>query len=244
MLQWHRQPDRTKLTLTARSPTGHTFKITSTGVMTPVHLSVQPPTERTGTRASTVPTIPLAKLCAEELNMYNLRADAHGAAEDGASQQRRKLAQEALTDLTDGPKDHFVIEVPRTQSLTAQYALPQAGLVLGMEAHFPPEGYRTSRLVPESGIRQAAAAVNAELQTLDIRPALRLPPLFADVERPQQWLDFMHREFRWNSSAKITRHLWQERGDAWADVAERYPEIMETPAAARAERNSPGQFSA
>ena len=227
MLHWHSQYSRTRLTLTAHSLTGHTFRITSTGIMHPVHLGMQSPGQKNPTRVATVPSIPLAKLCAEHHNIHNLRVEANREEEDSLTRQRRDQARKAQQDMRDGPKDHFIISVPKCQSLNAQYALTQTGIQVQMEAHFPAEEYQVGHLVPETGIRKAVNAVNEDLDSMGMGPKLTTPPLLGNIDNPLEWLDLLHREFRWEAHEKISARLWQARGEDWRNVAKRHPRLVE-----------------
>ena len=129
MPHWRHSYARKRTTRTAHSETGHTLTIIATSITEPVHVYQTAPGEKNRTRIATVPSTELALPVAEHHNLINLRGAA-GFPEDapGPVDHRRALAQQALDDLKSGPKDHFIIEVPKTQSLTAQRVLEHLGL--------------------------------------------------------------------------------------------------------------------
>ena len=138
MLHWQKTYSRSRLTMTAHSETAHTLVIISTGITNPVHVYETAPGQKGKTRFATVPSIELAMLAAEDRNTVNLRGTAGSAeAQPGPLGDRRERARKILDELETGPKDYFIIEVPKTQSLNAQRTLELAGLHLRMAPHHP-----------------------------------------------------------------------------------------------------------
>ena len=230
MLHWQKRHSRNRLTMTAHSETGHTLTIISTGIPNPVLVYETAPGERTKTRFATLPSIELAMLTAEDRNVVNLRGTA-GAPEHlpGPRGDRRERARLILEDLQSGPKDYFIIEVPKTQSLNAQRTLELAGLHLRMAPHHPDPGYRLPSIVPQTRIYQAAKAVNEDLARDGLQPLLKLPDILGTPDHPAQWLDFLHQEFEWDRDLNITARLWERRGEDWPATASRYPQTMSDP---------------
>lgn len=227
MLNWHRKYSRSRMTLTAHSPTGHTLTIISTGIPNPVHLHQTAPGDSAKTRLATVPSIPLAMLCAEEHNLTNLRRSARPERPEEIPEQVQCRAREALDRLHEGPREHFILEVPALQSLSAQSNLPWAGIMATLQPYHPPAGFRMGSTVPQGMIWKAAKAVNHDLEAEGLSPALQPPPTLGDPERPERWLEFFHWEYQWDKDQAITARLWQARGESWRQVARRYPHLMQ-----------------
>ena len=231
MLHWQKRHSRNRLTMTAHSETGHTLTIISTGIPNPVLVYETAPGKRTKTRFATVPSIELAMLTAEDRNVVNLRGTA-GAPEHlpGPRGDRRERARLILDDLQSGPKDYFIITVPKSQSLNAQRTLELAGLHLRMAPHHPSPDYRLPSIVPQTRIYQAAKAVNEDLARDGLQPMLKLPDILGTPDHPAQWLDFLHQEFEWDRDLNITARLWERRGEDWPATASRYPQTLADPA--------------
>ena len=227
MLYWHRKYARNRTTMTAYSQSGHTLTIISTGITNPVNIYETAPGARKKCRFATVPSIENAILCAEERNLINLRHAAY-AQEDSqeVSADKRVRARQALQELDSGPKDYFILEVPKVQTLTAQRVLELAGLRLRLAPHQPAPGYNMPYLVPQTRIYEAAMRVNEDLDRDGLQPRLQPPPILGDPDNPQRWLDFFHREYRWNRDQEITARLWEDRGDSWAEVAANHRQLM------------------
>lgn len=227
MLYWHRKYARNRTTMTAHSDTGHTLTIISTGITNPVNVYETAPGARSKSRFAIVPSIENAILCAEERNLINLRHAAY-APEDSpeATSGKRAKALSVLQELESGPKEYFILEVPRVQSLTAQRVLELAGLRLRLAPHQQDASHPISSLVPQSRIYEAAKRVNEDLEKERLEPRLKLPPILGDPEHPQHWLDFFHQEYRWNREQEITGRLWQERGISWPEAAASHRRLM------------------
>ena len=227
MLNWHKKYSRDRATMTAHTDTGHTLMIVSTGITNPVQVYETAPGEKGRTRFATVPSIELAMLAAEERNLVNLRAAA-GSPEGppDPADERRARARSMLDHLESGPKNYFIIEVPKAQAVTAQRTLELVGLHLRMAPTYPNHAYRMHAIVPLSRIYEAAKAVNEDLSKDDLQPRLELPPTIGEPENPAGWLEFLHREYVWDRHAVLTGRLWQMRGERWRDVAARYPQKM------------------
>ena len=124
MLYWHRKYARNRTTMTAYSDTGHTITIISTGITNPVNVYETAPGARSKRRFATVLSIENAMLCAEERNLINLRHAAYAPGDSPeAANGKQDKAKQALKELKSGPKDYFILEVPKVQSLTAQRVL-------------------------------------------------------------------------------------------------------------------------
>ena len=227
MLHWNKKYSLNRATMTAHTDTGHTLTIISTGIPNPVQVYETAPGDKSRTRFATVPSIELAMLAAEERNLVNLRATAGSPEEPlNAGDERAARARSMLDHLESGPKDYFIIEVPKVQSLTAQRTLELVGLHLRMAPSHPNPAYRIPAIVPQTRIYEAAVAVNADLQRDHLQPLLRLPPTIGETERPGPWLEFFHQEYLWGRNVAITGRLWQMRGERWQDVAARYPQTL------------------
>ena len=226
MLYWHRKYGRNRTTMTAYTDTGHTLTIISTGIPNPVHVYEKGPGDQKKTRFATVPSTELAILCAEQQNLYNLRGAAYGP-EDSTKRAngRREKAAQVLSQTKHGPQDHFVIQVPKGQSLTVQRVLEWIGLQLLIAPHLPPEDWTMPGLVPQAMIREAAAQVNEDLDKDGLKPLLKLPPILAEADHPQEWLEFLHREYRWDREQKLTARIWEEEGRSWPETAAAHPRL-------------------
>lgn len=227
MIHWNRRYSRKKLTMTAHTTTGHVLQIISTGIPNPVHLYVKSPGSKTNARVATVPSIPLAILCAEEHNLYHLRGAAQPPEGAEVNPDTTAQARRDLEEIRSGPTDAFIITVPKAQSMAAQYALEHSGIMLKIEPHQLPPGHRMSALIPKSSIYEAAKAVNQHLQELGLRPLMQLPPILGDPDHPQTWLEFLHNEYRWDNPVSIRECLWQSRAEPWEEVALRYRKLTD-----------------
>ena len=223
MLTWNRTYSRVKLTMEAQPEPGYRYEIISTGVPNPVNVHATTP-YLPRKRAATVPTIELAMLCAEQLWRWAINNDAHPD-NAGVTDQRRQAAQARLEDLMSGPKVHYIIEIPTTQMMTAQYSLAHAGLNIDMRPHFPDGEMDPETVVDENRIYEAVSAVNQDLASQHLAPLLKVPPLMYHVENPQQYLEMLQREYRWKQMSTPAGRRWEERGERWPDVAARYPAL-------------------
>ena len=226
MLYWHKKYDRNRTTMTAYTETGHTLTIISTGITNAVHTYEKGPGDRKKTKIATVPSTELAMLCAEQQHLYNLRGAAFGPEDSPKTANgRREKAAEVLEQMKHGPQDHFVIQVPKGQSLTAQRVLESAGLQLRMAPHLPPEDWTIPGLVPQTMIREAAVQVNEDLDRDGLAPLLKLPPILGGTDHPEEWLAFFHREYRWDRAQKLAARVWEEEGRSWPETAAGYPKL-------------------
>lgn len=227
MLYWHKNYNRKSLTMMAYTPTGHRMTIISTGIPNRVHAYMTGPDKwQKKTLIATVPSIEHAMLCAEEHNLYNLRGAAYGP--EGSPETangRRERAAKVLEEMEHGPQDHFVIQVPQFQSPTAQRVLEWIGLHLRMTPYLPPEGWTIHGLVPQTMIREAAVQVNEDLDRDGLAPLLKLPPILGRTDHSEEWLAFLHREYRWDRKQKLAARVWEEEGRSWPETAAGYPKL-------------------
>lgn len=221
MLNWHKRYSRAKLTMTAHSITGHTYTITSRGVTHPVNLHQQPGPNSKNQNMATVPTIELAILTAETLNLKNTNAAARVDA-DLHSTDQTSAAQRALQALQEEPKAHFLLEVPRSQAITLMETLPHIGLKATLSVQDPQAAMPLTPPISRIQIHTAQQAVNAHLQQLSETILLKDTPILGDPDNPQDWLDFLNQEYHWDEDTNITACLWQRRADTWPQTARRH----------------------
>ena len=238
MLQWTRNHSRSGDYMTAWTPTGHRFRISITETAAPVRLTMKKWPRGAEKLIAKTPTIDLAILCAEQLNIFNLRHRARPKEDSKYLEHEQQSAAKELEQIRNGPKVRFVIEVPEQHSMLVQETIAELPAISHIAPCPPLSPLDIGACVPPLSIHDAVRRVNQDLEAMGLSPVLKRPESLGRPDHPEKWLDFLHQEYLWTNSPEcsdlgkrsIRRRLWGSTPDEWRETAAKYPEIMTIPA--------------